>query len=281
MTPDPGIHHNIPYADYHAIPRINASRLVNYIPSARYGRYMDQQPKEDTSSLTKGHASHTALLEPHLYSDLYAVMPRFEGHPNSNDYKAQKAAWIAAHGSFAPLTAQEDETAKAIAANVMRHPLAASLINGRGANEVTLIGQIEGVDAKGRIDRVTTWTDPEGQTWPVIVDLKTTRTAPDHFLLSRELTKWHYHVKAAWYVDLMAAIKGVEMRFVYIFAQTEAEQDVVVKMLGEDSIEQGRSEYKKALKRLLAAEQTGIYPGRSNVMETIDIPSYAIEQEIE
>jgi hypothetical protein len=275
----PGIHRGIPFADYCIDPGVNASTLKLFTGrTPKHAKHDLDQPEDDSKSLAIGHASHTAVLEPDLFDDLYAVYPKQQyiddyGHPNSNKYKAARDDWYEEHEHAAIITDDEYEHAMRIAEAVRTHPLASKLlIHNRGASEMTVIGELEvngyKIRTKARIDRVT-----EYEHFPAIPDLKTISTKGgrlDELAAKRAIKKYKYHQQGAWYLDRLHDHRPADRLFIPVFVENAPPYDVICGELQRESaedyfesIESGREANEKALSQLVVGLKEGRWPGYS------------------
>lgn len=272
--PKPGIYPGVRFDLYRRYDAINASTLEPFAESAKMGREKMLEPQQDTQAMLIGHAAHSALFEPDLFDELYIERPAFPGHHASNKYKAKKAEWEAEHDGQVVLSAEEHDTALRIREEVFAHPEAAEAMAGPGKNELTVIGEHEGEPSKGRLDRLT-----KVNGWPAIVDLKTFRKPLTPKSISDEITYRRYHLKAAWYLDLLEALYPAEepRQFWFIFANNCSPWDVTFRELDEASIDQGRREYRRAFKRWRDGRATGIYPGAMPGRGIVSIAAWAFD----
>lgn len=286
----PGIHRNIAFEDYCTDPGVNASTLKLFTGrTPKHAKSDMDAPDDDTQSKAIGHASHTAVLEPALFDELYAIYPKTEyvekyGHPNSNKYKAARLEWEAEHEDAIVLNDTEYEHARRIAEAVQQHPLASKLlINNRGASELTVIGEVDHgeqkIRTKARLDRVT-----EYEKFPALVDLKT--MAPrggilDPRSVSMTITNYRYHQQAAWYLDRLNDQRPADRLFIFVFVENAAPYDVVCYSLEPEAIEQGRRDNEKALGEYARGMRDGRWPGFSNQLQSVSIRDYAIEDTID
>ena len=286
-TLPPGLHRDISFEDYLALDGINASTLKMFGQTPLHAKYKLDHPKDETAALLNGHASHTAILEPDKFEQLYACYPKTEykekyGHPSSNKYKAAKMAWYAEHDGACILDDDQWHNALDIAKAVHRHPVARQLLyDGRGLNELTGISTVESKhgehQTKFRLDRLT-----EFRGRPCIVDLK--NCAPKGGVLndrvvSGAIARYGYHQQFAWYLDGLATLKPADRDVWLVFVEPEPPHDVVCYQLGEESIDLGRALNTKALNQLAEGRATGHWPGFSDQPQHVQCPDWAFTEE--
>jgi hypothetical protein len=83
---------NMPSAEYHAHPAVSKSVLDKIAITPMHCRaYLDGVRTEPTPAMQFGTALHTAVLEPHLFRDQYAV---FDGDRRTKEGKATYEALL-------------------------------------------------------------------------------------------------------------------------------------------------------------------------------------------
>jgi hypothetical protein len=194
-----GLHEGIPAKEYHAINRCSNSRLSLLKRSPAHAKEaIDEGPTPSTRSQRIGTATHTAVLEPHLADDAFAVASQCSattgsGSQCSNNGKRRRdGAWYCgvhdpgeeeAGPAYDGLVVSEDqhESICRMRDSVHAHPAASELLGCGGRPELTALFDHADVDTatgevrselacKARIDYV----HPGGN---ALVDLKTTRDA--------------------------------------------------------------------------------------------------------
>lgn len=281
-----GLHRDIPFEQYLLHPGINATTLKLFDRTPLHAKYALDHPRDETAALLNGHASHTAVLEPDKFDDLYACYPKAEfvekyGHPNSNRYKAERDVWYAEHDGACILEDEQHKTALAIAKAVKRHPIAHDLFfGGRGINELTAIGTVQTqhgeFPAKARIDRLT-----EFRGRPVIADLKNCATKGgvlNDRVVSRAIQTYGYHRQFAWHTGVLNQLRPADREVWLVFVEPDAPHDVACYQLGEESIELGRALNARALEQLARGRATGAWPGFSDQPLHVQCPDWAFTE---
>ena len=280
----PGAHSNIPFEDYCLDPGLNSSTLKHFHKSTpKHALHAMTTAEVDTEALRRGHAAHTAVLEPELYEKLFAAYPkeqmvRTHGHPNSNKYKAARDAWYVEHEDACIIDEFEWRNALEIRDALRDQALARSLLfENKGRNELTIIADVDGVRRKARVDRLTNYN---GQ--PCIVDLKTISTKG--YTLSprtveKQVYRFAYHVQMAWYLDTLNAVAPADRIAILAFVEADDPHDVVCYHVESDTIELGRKQYTKYLNQLLRGRKTGFWPGYSDQLLSMNFPQHILEEE--
>lgn len=140
------------------------------------------------------------------------------------------------------------------------------LVDQPGTWEVSVFTEIDGVPSKARFDRLL----DNG----VAVDVKTTRSGPGAYQLTRAVLDLGYDVQRAHY-EAVAAGAGVELEaFVFVFVQNVAPYAVTVVELDDAFMERGMALRDLALQRYLHPGMVDSYPGQSGPL-TLNLPKWA------
>jgi len=161
--------------------------------------------------------------------------------------------------------------AESLCSCVKENAKAAELLSkGRKQLAIVWIDEDTGVLCKGRIDNQNTDS---------LDDLKTTKDASE-WSFSRDLYKYGYHQQAAMYLDGWSALKKCkELLWHNIVAENTAPSGCKVYVLQPESIELGRREYKKALRKYAEylANDPDLLQGYSEEALPIDAPVWALK----
>ena len=245
----PGIY-NLSAADYYAAEAISNSGLSAIARSPVHFRYGQ---KIDTPAMQQGRAIHTAVLEPEIFRETYALA---QGRRNKSTDKIE-------------LTALEWETCKGITDAIGRHPTCQKLF-AEGAPEESIFWHDPDslLLCKGRPD----WTHYGigADSRPYLLDLKTTKDAsPAGF--ARAVENYRYHVQAAFYLDGWRAATGRWCdEFIFIAIEKEPPYAIGLYRLPEWKIEEGRNLYHRALATYEWCRDHDEWPSYSEDIITLD-----------
>jgi hypothetical protein len=261
------IQSRVPNADYRALPAINITLLKELRRSALHFQYAKDHPKE-SAAMTVGTAAHCATLEPERFAHDFVIWDRKtdSGRAAPRNGKAWEA-FVAEAGSRTVLTADEYGLAIEMAAAVRNDPVAAKYLES-GEPEVTLAWEIDGRPCKGRVDWLT---HRDGE--PVVVGLKTARNCLP-FAFGSAAAKLGYHCQWAFYHDGYQAIQKRAPRMVEIVVESTPPHAVVVYVIPEDVLEQGRDEYQELLRQLAVCERDDHWPGPAETEQILTLPSW-------
>lgn len=110
----------------------------------------------------------------------------------------------------------------------------------------------------------------------VIIDLKTTDNAsPEVF--PKSIAKYNYHVQAAYYLDIWEKASGLRPKaFIFVVVEKLPPYGVKSYMIGADSIEVGRKQYRKYLNKFKECQQLESFPDYDRTIDKIELPQWAL-----
>lgn len=243
-SPEPGVHKDVPFAEYCRWKGVNGSRLKLARKSPKHYREFVQR---DSDALTLGSAEHVAVLEPDRFPLDFTVWDGAVRRGKAWDAfaEANAAKSILTRAQYADILKMRDA--------VRTDAVAGPIVSGTGLAQVSIvwIDEPTGILCKGRLDWIV-----DG----VIYDLKTTRDVlPRRFAASA--VEYGYDLSAAFYIDGWRAATGEVATMELICVEKGSPWDVVVVPLGDDAIEAGRARYRKLLDEVAHCRRTGEWPG--------------------
>jgi hypothetical protein len=273
-TPPPGIYENVPFNEYSGWQAVSNTALSR---AERSMQHYHQRTvwDEPTPAMRLGSLIHCGKLEPLAMMERYVVMPPFERtvrRPGGGEYQNPKAsaAYKAEVAEFERqnsgreivLQSEFDRLIGAVQA-LSSNAQAKRYLEGDGPTEVSFIWRdpLTGVLCKGRADKLNM---KEG----VVADLKTTENASD---FEWTIKKRRYHRQAAFYVDGIAVLTGVQLGFALVVAETESPFLVRASRMSERTLRAGRLNYQFFLQQIAECQQSGVWPGYSDPDEW-DLP---------
>lgn len=273
----PGLYFGVPNDDYHVSPGISKSGLdlIAKSPAHYYAKYLDPNrppAKDQTAAQLDGELAHCAILEPNEFGKRFIVGP---------DVSRATKAWKEFAEANAGLTSIKPDqygSAWRQADSVHRIPdISMALSNGIPEVSAYWIDEETGVLCKCRPDFVQDC----GDAGVILVDVKTCGDArPSEF--ARMIAKHRYHVQASYYSDGYEKASG---RYVlgFIFASVETEYPYASSaiQLDEDSIEQGRRDYRRLLDIYAECKTAGKWPGHGTEVHSVRLPGWAFDDDEE
>ena len=246
-------------SEYHQHPAVGSSDLKLILRSTKHYQYIKENRPEPSPAMRLGTLVHLAMLEPGLFKK-FRVMPDFAGKGS----RAEKEAWLIANHGELIVTAEELEAVKGALHSVSEHALAPKLLAG-GAAEESLFWQDggTGIVLKCRPDFI--------KKGGILVDVKTCQDASlSEF--QKAITNYKYHLQAAHYLAGATAVTGTKHEdFIIIAVEKTPPFGVQVFQLDEQTIEKGDELRRRALLRLKAAKDSGIWPAYSEEIVPINL----------
>lgn len=273
--PKDGIYQNVSDAAYAALDAVNVSTLLHFAEGTpAHARARMLKAPEPTPAQQFGTAFHCLVLEPERFRSSYVEAPKCDRRT-----KAGKDAWAkfeADSGAATPLTALDFAKLTAMRDGVRANADAAALLDCLQYREFVVLwtDRATGLRCKGRIDGMGQRTDAAtGHRYTVVLDLKSADAAGAE-PFARSIAKYGYHVRAAWYLDGLDAIAPATRHWHFIACEKDPPFLAAPYLLGWDSIEQGRREYRAHLDSYARCVASNEWPGYGGTQE-IELPAWA------
>lgn len=226
---------------YENLEGVRISHLIEIMRSPLHYQHVVKNGKE-SPDLAFGRFYHSLILEPNTLKQHYYRLnvderPDTAHGMTSKDNKAWAAKLEAENEGKTAIKNAERDLAFKMREKIVGAPFPAALVARKGQCEEERQWEVEGIQAKGKIDKRIE-LENNG------LDLKTCRSAnlPE---FTREAMKFHYHTKASWYVD------GFKLNgFLWIAQEKKPPYAVNVIKPTAELLEQGRMNYKFCLKVL-------------------------------
>lgn len=263
----PGLYPGINAFEYHRWAGASQSRLkVIRDQSPAHLRWQMDNPRPSTPAQEIGAAVHTAVLEPDLFTGLY--VQGIEGDGRTKPVKEARAQLEADHPNSTVLTAKDYVTCLAVRDSVAAHPHAKALLGGEHETSAVWQDEDTGVLCRGRFD---------ARGMGAITDVKTTRDAsPDRF--PYDFAKYGYHIQGNHYLRGDNTLGGDANTFVIVAVEKEPPYCVAVYQVDAKALYDGRRELDILLQRWAECAASGIWPGYSTDVVTIDLPAYEVKK---
>lgn len=269
---NPGIYTNLSSDAYHAAPGISNSGLsiIAERTPAHYKASLETV-RHATPAMQAGSRLHSAVLEPELFTQCYAVAPKFDLRTNVG--KADKAAWEAANPNRTAISGDEYSQSMFIADILHANATVRELLRG-GHNERSVFSKDPetGVLVKCRPDADATISGRR-----IITDLKTTeRASPDDFMWSAY--RYGYYRQAPFYMDVCKweARDGKFDRapdsFFFIAVEKEPPYAYIIYEAAPRFMQRGRDAYRSALNTYAACVESNDWPAYDTDTHTLDLP---------
>lgn len=272
----PGLYNDIPFEEYLGIDAFSKSKVLPILQSPMHLRNYQRFPLK-SAALTLGSLADTLIFEPELFPKRFALQPKTYVDAkgvtkpwNLNSTKCKETLANLQESGKDVISESEYREATALKNAVKSHKTASGLLD-HGDAQVSLIWVDPdcGMLCKARLDLLN----------EQIVELKSTRDASVEGF-PREINKYGYHIQNAVYVDGYKAVTGEDKDFVFVALEKGLPYAVGTYMLGKDSVEVGRSMYKRALYLWKSCKNLEEWPGYSDFIEPIDLPGWVLRQEL-
>jgi len=260
---EPGFYRK-PHQAYHAGPGLSQSMIKALLRSPAHAKV----PVEETPAMRLGRATHTGILEPHLFDQEYITIPDNCKQGSGPGMKARKELFEleAKQKGLTIIDIGDKARIDAMRKAVFDYPEAANLLR---AGERELSGYwydpIEtDVLCRMRID----WLNKDAR---ILVDLKTTTDArPEAF--ARIAKEKGYRIEAAWFLYGTGQITKVEHRdFYFIVVEVDQPHGVKVYKASEAFIQDGLKKCNQAVaiyKECITKNEWPAYPAQ---IEEVDL----------
>lgn len=269
--------------EYHAHPAIGASglKLLARSPLHYWAAYIDpdREPMQPTAAMALGTTTHCAILEPHRFDDLYAVLP--EGLDRRTKEGKQLFADIESSiesSGKQPIRSDDFERLMRMRAAVMNSGDAQAIMRAATAHEISLFWRCmaTGVECKIRPDIYVDPCDrfPNG----LIADLKTTSDAsPSAF--GRQAWGLSMHIQAALYTRGAQLALNLPTRpdFAWIAVESDRPHAVMVYTAPAELIEYGDREVARLLRVYADCCASNHWPAYGYA-QPLALPGYAVRE---
>ena len=277
QIPESGIIIGMSNADYHALPSVSSSMLKTILRSPAHYKaaYLSGAPrKEPTANMVLGSLTHTLFLEPEQYGSEYIIAPKWNAR--TNEGKAVYAAFQDAADGLTIITAEQLQTAQAMANALCGHIIHEAMTGGHAEASIFYSASVGGVGVACRIR--PDYHIPPCDTWPtgLIIDVKTTDDArPEAF--ARTCVNFGYDLSAAMYCDGFMRHYGADEPplFLLLVVERDAPHAVACYECSPEMLEKGNNKYRDAMRMLADCTASGEWPGYDDGIQLLNLPKWA------
>lgn len=283
---NPGIHENIPFAEYQSWNAASNSRLTDLNRSAAHMLENILNPKEQTEALIMGKAAHHCILQPDEFANLYviadqcAATTKEKKRCSKNGKHVINGEWFCGqhvqrgviYDPRTALTLDEYKACQGMKDSAWNHPSARAILLHFSQIEVSVLGidVDSGVMCKQRPDLTCEFSS-------TILDLKTCEDASDDAFM-HAIFKRGYFRQAAFYLDGLAKFDKVFEHFCFLAIEKKPPYACQLFRLKDDSIQYGREQYKRLLYKYADCRRDDRYPGYSDEVKEIGLKDWAKRQ---
>lgn len=261
-----GFYLGLDFEIYKSLKAINASSLKEMNRSPLHFKYLYDNHKRDSESLSLGRAAHKAIFENEEFKK-FKVMPKFDGRTTVG--KEGKAKWLLDNEGVELIEQDEYNLATEMRDACYNHSTAKVLLETKSYHELSMVWEDNGVLCKGRIDR---YIMEKGS--PVVLDLKTTQDAREEFFW-KDIKKWMYYYSLSFYLRGLEIIRNKShKRAIIVAVESSAPHGVLVRELGAGWIANGLWQIEEHLKTFKKCTDVGIWDGYTNEIITSHPPAF-------
>ncbi len=256
--------------DYIASTAIGSSQLKEILKTPRDYKFSLKAKKKETSAQSKGTLYHSYMLERDLYNAEHMIQPEDWGslveNPGRKKWSEFKAK--AKLAGKIPVKFKDAQDLLLLDEVIDSHAVVKDILATHKA-EVSFYGEIDGIKLKSREDL---WSQEDGTVW----DVKTTSKDLDDESLARVIFDNGYHFSAAHHITTMAAAGYDVKSWGWIFVSTAtACPHIVVKRASRELLDYGHADFCYALRLLKECRKSDTWPGYSETITEIDMPTWA------
>jgi hypothetical protein len=229
---------------------ISASDIKNFLHSPMYYNWLKNKPKEEGGGrhFVIGSAIHEIILEPHLFTQHYAVCPKVDRRTKDGKETYKSFLENPENQGKAVLFEDEIDMVRGIGESALKNKTLMELV-GDTYKELSVYSVDEKTGLKTRCR-----PDSLHKKLSKITDLKSClSSSPKDF--KNDVYKYGYSITAAFYCDFIG-------RENYIFAALEKEPPYQVSLyvLDDEKVEWGRQQYRMALDLMKYCFDNDYYP---------------------
>jgi exodeoxyribonuclease VIII len=268
-APEPGIYTGIPFDEYLTWEAVNNTLLRTIATqSPAHAKAYKDNPPDPTPAFIFGNGLHCLALEPDKFKDRYAIQPVFDGR--TKEGKAIKAKFKEGLNGKKVITAEDYNLMQFMAEAIKKQAIHRFIEKGEAEICIVWIDKKTGLLCKARIDYLH-------RDHAILIDLKSARDAsPDTF--SRSAFNYGYWQQSAWYCDGWKTLTGDMPAFVFLVAEKTIPFAVAAYEMPDEGIIAGRKTYRAALKIYAECLKKDSWPGYSNTVEMLNLPTWALNK---
>lgn len=257
----------LPENKYHSLDLVSNSKLAILAKSPAHLKYNRTNPWLPTPAQELGTAIHSAILEPHAFSENYIASPKFDRR--FKEQKALAAQWDSENCDKLKISQEDLTMCLDIATAVRSHSRAGRLVENANQIESSLIWQHKRteLDCKSRIDAICL-------NLKTVFDIKSTRSA-NRYHFEKAIFDFGYHRQGAFYIDACRAL-GIEIdHYAIIALEKTAPYGLMVYRLKDEVIDLGRRENESLLTLWKECEESDFWPSYPEETQDIGLPAWA------
>lgn len=239
--------------EYREAEGISRSELFTISKTPLHFKYEQENPKEDTKSLSFGRAAHKYILEKDDFFNDFAIEPVVD--KRTKDGKEAYQTFMAQLGEKESISTEDYQKILQMYDAIQANPIAVALLTGEHEKDFFWIDDLTGEKCKCRPDCLSQY---EGKKY--IVDYKTTDSCEDgHF--ERSCRKYGYKFQAGMYTEGVFQNTFEQYGFVFVAQEKTAPYAVRVYFCTPEFVAQGYDKFRELIGIYHQCKETGNWYG--------------------
>ncbi|NUZ08524.1 PD-(D/E)XK nuclease-like domain-containing protein [Piscinibacter koreensis] len=254
--------------DYHGDrSAVSSTQLKRMLISPAHFLSGISDPEESTEALLFGSVLHGRLLEPDTFESRFFAMPKLNRARKEGKQRYAECLVQAAGRTVYPEAWKEP--IERIIDNAMGHRKARELL-AKGEAEVALVWLDPDTGIKCKI-KIDWWHDAR-----TLADVKSAEDVTFEGF-RRSCARLGYALSAAMYCEGVYQLTGEEPEWAFIACEKARPNTIAVYRATRPMLERGRSDFRRALRRLAECRERGHFPmlQADGEWEDIDLPRWA------
>lgn len=258
--------------EYSSAPGYRSSELKQILVTPSHFQHYLHNKKPETPAMRKGTALHAALLEPELFAEQFAIVPKVDKRS-----KAGKEEWQAFNEANVGKTLIESNDAffvETLRYSIQTNEKAKRLLEWPGRAELSLYwtDPSTGIQLKARPDRLLQLATP------LYVEVKSTTNASKAKFRER-IAQFDYDFSIAMYREGLKCVYGELPPAVFLVIEDITYQ-ICLYTPDEEMLSVGLKRYRQALNTLAACLESNRWPGYQPeaLVEDISLPRWALQR---
>ncbi len=238
---------------YREAEGISRSELFTISKTPLHFKYEQDNPKEDTKSLSFGRAAHKYILEKDDFFNDFAIEPVVDKRTKAG--KEEFYAFEQSLGEKESISMEDYQKILQMYDAIQSNPVAVALLTGEHEKDFFWVDDLTGEKCKCRPDCLTQF---EGKKY--IVDYKTTDSCEDgHF--ERSCRKYGYKFQAGMYTEGVFQNTFEQYGFVFVAQEKAAPYAVRVYFCTPEFVAQGYDQFRQLIGIYHQCKTTGNWYG--------------------
>lgn len=247
---------------YHAAPGLSSSSLKKILRSPAHYKYGEHK---SSLAMAFGTMVHEAILEPELFQEKYAIMPKIDKRTKAG--KAEYALWCTNMQSMIPIDQKQNDIINGITEQFNENKYCKRLTK-NSTNELAAFTHDPETDLllKAKADIL------HHSKIYAIADIKTCEDARSA-AASKAVFNYRYDLSAAFYMDIFSEVLDKKVSsFVWAFIEKTSPYGIKTYMLNDGVYERGCELYRRALTTYKECLDKDEWPCYAENLDDVSLP---------